>query len=532
MSGRPGVQGGVRRDSFLTLLSPNARVALMSMSAPALYKAGDVLMSEGAVTGHVLILRSGWALAAAGREGVESVLRVYGPGDLVGESAVAPLNRPGVIRETSRTLTDVSALLVPVTRFIDLLRRSATAWLALWQVLQFRLDEADRRTKLNASGDARERLAATLALLAARHGPADGVAEIPFPLTQSHLAGLTDSSLPSVARALRSLREAGVVGTGRGRVTLADVEALRQVARLTPEELVPAGYVDIPFSGYEPGTAEGDSAERGTKWVAGGDLREVPSVAGRSVVIAVDVFEYSSRADAVQLHIRDALYRMLRRSFDEVGLGWDGAIVQDQGDGAVVVLDSARVDPLTITALVDRLLGHLRQHNQTSSERARIRLRMAIDVGVVHTDANGMTGRAIVNAFRMLDADEFRSAFSARPASLGLIVSNDLYEESFSTQYEGLPGSAFTPMSIGVKEGNLDGWVAFPSDWGVKSGLLGLTSREVEVAMLMTKGYSDREMAEALYLSVSTVRNHLSRIFTKLGVSSRVAAVMKIMAAR
>jgi predicted ATPase/DNA-binding CsgD family transcriptional regulator len=56
-------------------------------------------------------------------------------------------------------------------------------------------------------------------------------------------------------------------------------------------------------------------------------------------------------------------------------------------------------------------------------------------------------------------------------------------------------------------------------------GAAGLTPREVEVLVLVAAGRSDREVAEALFLSLGTVRSHLSNIFGKLGVGSRTAAI-------
>jgi DNA-binding CsgD family transcriptional regulator len=52
----------------------------------------------------------------------------------------------------------------------------------------------------------------------------------------------------------------------------------------------------------------------------------------------------------------------------------------------------------------------------------------------------------------------------------------------------------------------------------------GLTAREVEVLALVTKGQTNREIAEDLVISEKTVASHLSHIFTKLGLSSRAAA--------
>jgi DNA-binding NarL/FixJ family response regulator len=52
----------------------------------------------------------------------------------------------------------------------------------------------------------------------------------------------------------------------------------------------------------------------------------------------------------------------------------------------------------------------------------------------------------------------------------------------------------------------------------------GLTAREAEVLRLVATGGSNREIAEALFISERTVHRHLSNIFTKLGVTSRTAA--------
>lgn len=54
-----------------------------------------------------------------------------------------------------------------------------------------------------------------------------------------------------------------------------------------------------------------------------------------------------------------------------------------------------------------------------------------------------------------------------------------------------------------------------------------LTSRENEIMRLMTGGYSNREIAEALCISEGTVKNHVSSILSKLGVRDRTRAVLK-----
>jgi ATP/maltotriose-dependent transcriptional regulator MalT len=62
--------------------------------------------------------------------------------------------------------------------------------------------------------------------------------------------------------------------------------------------------------------------------------------------------------------------------------------------------------------------------------------------------------------------------------------------------------------------------------------IAGLSNRELEVLELVADGKTNREIAEALFLSVRTVDRHLSRIFEKLGVSSRAAAASQFARAR
>ena len=49
-----------------------------------------------------------------------------------------------------------------------------------------------------------------------------------------------------------------------------------------------------------------------------------------------------------------------------------------------------------------------------------------------------------------------------------------------------------------------------------------LTPRELDVALLVVQGASNRDVAGALHLSVRTVEVHLGRVFRKLGARSRV----------
>ena len=63
------------------------------------------------------------------------------------------------------------------------------------------------------------------------------------------------------------------------------------------------------------------------------------------------------------------------------------------------------------------------------------------------------------------------------------------------------------------------------ADAGVRAAppkTFGLTPRELEIVATIVAGYTNREIARHLSISEDTVKNHLSSVFDKLGVSSRL----------
>jgi DNA-binding CsgD family transcriptional regulator len=56
---------------------------------------------------------------------------------------------------------------------------------------------------------------------------------------------------------------------------------------------------------------------------------------------------------------------------------------------------------------------------------------------------------------------------------------------------------------------------------------LGLTARECEILELLASGQSNKELARSLGISPNTVKTHVGRVFEKLEVQKRVAAIEK-----
>jgi DNA-binding NarL/FixJ family response regulator len=79
--------------------------------------------------------------------------------------------------------------------------------------------------------------------------------------------------------------------------------------------------------------------------------------------------------------------------------------------------------------------------------------------------------------------------------------------------------------------------VAGDTDAGARSErarerLDGLTDREREVALAVGRGLANAEIASELYMSVATVKAHVSRLLTKLGVENRVQIALLVQEAQ
>ena len=74
-------------------------------------------------------------------------------------------------------------------------------------------------------------------------------------------------------------------------------------------------------------------------------------------------------------------------------------------------------------------------------------------------------------------------------------------------------------MELDLKEGTIFdlGFVNRITD-------LPVTNREKEILVHLAQGKTNKQISQALMLSPSTVRNHISNIFTKLNISNRSQA--------
>lgn len=108
-------------------------------------------------------------------------------------------------------------------------------------------------------------------------------------------------------------------------------------------------------------------------------------------------------------------------------------------------------------------------------------------------------------------AKEIPSArFVPLPGNNHILLSSDPAWQRFLAEFR-----TFTGTSGNVSSG-CDIFHLFPE----------LTNRECEVLRLLAKGLSNDQIAESLFISSKTVRNHLYNIFCKLQINSRAQAIV------
>jgi CRP/FNR family transcriptional regulator, cyclic AMP receptor protein len=208
-------------DGFLGSLSDEDADALRSAGVRRTYGAHVTLVHQDDEAGPVVVLLDGRAKIAVNEGGREAIFGVAGPGELIGELAAIE----GSPRSTTvTTLESVDALVIPRSDFLGVLNRRPRIALAILRVVARRLRYADAQRAQFATLDVAGRLSERFG-----HEQEHGI-EIRLPFSQEELASWVGASREAVSKAFQLLRTLGIVETGRRRVTVLDLEALRRQA--------------------------------------------------------------------------------------------------------------------------------------------------------------------------------------------------------------------------------------------------------------------------------------------------------------
>ncbi|WP_242911179.1 tetratricopeptide repeat protein [Actinomadura terrae] len=238
----------VRPGSFWGLLSATDRQALRAMGRRTDIPPGGMLCHQGVIAPAVYVVFKPGPRAASNAiakefvdssEGDESIIDLYGSGDLVG--VLGPWGHPQ--RGTVAVLDHVAALRVDRRKFRSLLAANPQVAEAMMHTVAEAVTYGGRRHAVRAA-DHPQRLAYHLLELAHRFGErtARGT-EIPLRLSQGELANWSGISRETLVRWFRLWREKGILDRRPRPLTVLDTEKLRRAASPWGDEW-PVGAAD------------------------------------------------------------------------------------------------------------------------------------------------------------------------------------------------------------------------------------------------------------------------------------------------
>src|SRR6266702_2726690 len=440
------------------------RWPLAAAGVEEFFRAGAVLSGAGEDTSQVTIIDSGWVkVSVTDASGGEKILTVRGQGDVVGERAALTTE---VRSATVTALDEVSATVVPTERFAEFLRGHPRAAEVLERQVTERREEDRARLFPAERVGAERRLAWLLLDLAQRRGGYQHTfaAMFTLPMSQQELADWAGTSADAVGRFLRSWRDRRIIARGERsrRLTVIDLDALAALCDVAPPD-TPAAR---PPNGSHPAAAEA------ARWQQ--DWREPLNCS----IVFTDVAGFSDpvRNDGDRDVVRAAMYEILRSGFDAAGVPWAGCYREDRGDGAVIVVPPTISTQRLVDPLMAELAGRLRQYNRRASEVVRIQLRVALHVGPVGRDAEGLTGQAVIAAARIVDAPVIKARLAAEQADLIFAASDYVYDQVVRNCGGQVDPVAFEHMECQVKETHVSAWAHLAGRVATPFGLGGVPS--------------------------------------------------------
>lgn len=180
----------------------------------------------------------------------------------------------------------------------------------------------------------------------------------------------------------------------------------------------------------------------------------------------MDVAGYGTRSAPAQNDVQRRLPLLVVDSLAECGLDLGSVDHEWTGDGINAVLP-ADVDPtVVLPVLIRSLATNLGVDNARSVDR--IRLRMAVGVGLVEQSAAGFGGPMIVDTNRLVGSAPLRAALAAYPsADLAVAISDQVHATVIRPGYPGIPGSQFNRVNVVAKEFTGPAWIWVSArQWG------------------------------------------------------------------
>jgi DNA-binding NarL/FixJ family response regulator len=155
-----------------------------------------------------------------------------------------------------------------------------------------------------------------------------------------------------------------------------------------------------------------------------------------------------------------------------------------------------------------------------------------IDLALIDLNMPGMDGLSIIKRSQTMDnslpivvlsAEEDIHAIDSimRAGAMGFIPKSSTSSALLSALLKVKEGEIYIPREIQAKINQLTPKRRIKSIKRNNNNGTSLTGRQYEILELLARGYSNKQLSTALFISENTVKAHISAIFKALGVNSR-----------
>ncbi|MGW5743936.1 Crp/Fnr family transcriptional regulator [Amycolatopsis sp. NPDC003861] len=218
--------------ALLAYLADADREYLLARGTRRRFRANALVLMEGDPSDHVHVLVSGWVrVSTIVEDGREVLFGLRGPGEVLGDLA-AVTGRP---RSASvRAIEPCTVFQLTGAEFVDVLQARPAIAIATIKTVAARLRNAESARIDAAAFDVSRRVAVVLVRLAEERGRTVPEGVVVDALSQEDIAAQIGAARRTVARALRVLRERGIVETGRRRFLIRELRVLRAFAHSEP----------------------------------------------------------------------------------------------------------------------------------------------------------------------------------------------------------------------------------------------------------------------------------------------------------
>lgn len=183
----------------------------------------------------------------------------------------------------------------------------------------------------------------------------------------------------------------------------------------------------------------------------------------RYLCLSVDVQGYSRGNDRAQCAVQDELLSLLAAAAHSAGLARETWIRQGSGDGELALIPAGESEAAVVEGFVGELAGLLYSRNCDRSSADRLRLRLAVDHGLVRSAANGFAGRQVIVVSRLVNAAPAKQALVAAPdASLAVVLSQRVYADLVVGGHTRLDPGLFRRVWVQDKEFVGHVWLRVP----------------------------------------------------------------------